>query len=85
MDMDRIPVRLLKHHGVFNPGEIAGFVPEIAANLIEQGYAEAYDPEASVDDTAASGATEASAAKPSNGKAAADPLPAQGSGQGGAA
>lgn len=83
--MDRIPVRLLKHYGVFNPGEIAGFVPEIAANLIEQGYAEAYDPEASSDDTASVAASDAPAAKPGKGKAAADPLPAQGSGQGGAA
>ena len=79
--MDRIPVRLLKHHGVFNPGEIAGFVPEIAANLIEQGYAEAYDAYASFEDTTSASASEASAAKPGKGKPAADPLPAQGSGQ----
>jgi hypothetical protein len=47
--MERIPVKMLKYYGGVNAGEIAGYVPEVAERLIEQGFAEAYVPEDPVD------------------------------------
>jgi hypothetical protein len=69
---DRIPVRLLSYYGGVNKGEIAGYVPEIAARLIEQGIAEAYVDE----EGAAEPEVPVTAAKP--GKVTAASLPAQG-------
>jgi hypothetical protein len=40
---DRVPVKMLGYYNGINAGEIAGFVPEVAERLIEQGLAEPYD------------------------------------------
>lgn len=42
----RIPVRLLYQYGNCNAGEVAGYQPKIAAQLIKEGIAVAYDPSA---------------------------------------
>ena len=34
-------VQFLRHHGLYNAGEIAGFDPDIAQNLLNAGIAEA--------------------------------------------
>jgi hypothetical protein len=67
--MERIPVKLLQYFGGVNAGEIAGYVPEVATRLIEQGFAEAYAPEA---ETAAPDTPADNGGK--------DKLPAQGKG-----
>jgi hypothetical protein len=36
-------IKLLKPYGVFNKGEIAGFLPETAVQMIKQGIAAPYD------------------------------------------
>lgn len=38
---EKIPVRILKHTGPYVPGDIAGFIPEIANKLIASGMAAA--------------------------------------------
>jgi hypothetical protein len=78
-DMERISVRLLQYYGGVNAGEIAGYVPEVAARLIEQGFAEAYVPD---DETEESGETETltAADRKALAKAAMATLPAQGEG-----
>lgn len=50
---DRIPVRMLKHARGLNPGEIAGFVPEVVEELIAAGAAEPYEVAAAADDAGA--------------------------------
>lgn len=67
---ERVAVKLLQYYGGVNKGEIAGYVPEVAERLIDQGYAELYVPDA---ETAVDAAAPAPAAKDGKGK-----LPAQG-------
>lgn len=50
---DRIPVRMLKHARGLNPGEIAGFVPQVVEELIAAGAAEPYEVAAAADDAGA--------------------------------
>lgn len=40
---DLIPVRLLVRYALYNENEVAGLPPGVAAQLIAQGRAEAYD------------------------------------------
>jgi len=50
--MDLIPLRMIKAFGGCNPGEVAGFLPHVAEQLIKQGAAEhAPKPVAQADDT----------------------------------
>lgn len=78
--MDRIPVRLLKHYNGCNPGEVAGFVPDVAESLVKQGFAEPYDPDAVAAGASDDGADAKpkTAGKAKTAKPAADPLPVQG-------
>lgn len=62
---DRIPVRMLKHSHGLNPGEIAGFVPEVAERLIAAGAAAPLD-----------GAEAAQTGAGGDGEKSADPAPA---------
>ena len=70
--MDRIAVQLLQYYSGVNAGEIAGYMPEVAARLIEQGFARAYVPQDQADLVAAD------APSVQSGKGGKAVLPAQG-------
>lgn len=71
-----VPVRFLARYAIYNENEVAGVPPDVAAQLIAQGRAEAYNtgaPVAGNADEVADGATDDSTVPPTS---------AEGSGEG---